>query len=76
MATEPRRRRPLRMVLHALLILAGVVGFLFTFFVSQGMFSGYPQYDTDWLGPAGMILIALIGGAAWIIDQRRIDDDD
>ncbi len=31
---------------------------------------------SDWLGPAAMILIALTGGVAWIIDQRRIHELD
>jgi hypothetical protein len=70
----PRTAR--RFLTRVLLIFVGVVGWLFTFFVSQGMFSGYPQYYSDWLGPAAMILIALTGGVAWTIDQRRIHDLD
>jgi H+/Cl- antiporter ClcA len=73
--TVPRPLRAARrFVTRALLIAVGVVGGLFAYFVCQGMFSGYPQYHTDWLGTAGMILIALTGGVAWIIDHRRIDD--
>ena len=47
----------------------------FCFFVCQGVFSGYPQYGTNILGPIGMFLIAITGGVAWIVDQRRIDAD-
>ena len=45
----------------------------FFFFVCQGVFSGYPQYGTNILGPLGMVLIVLTGGVAWLIDHRRID---
>ena len=36
---------------------------------------GLPQYHTAVLSIIGMILIALTGGVAWIIDERRIDAD-
>jgi hypothetical protein len=39
------------------------------------VFAGYPRYHTDMLSVIGMVLIALTGGVAWIIDERRIDDD-
>lgn len=41
----------------------------------MGTFAGYPQYHTDVLSVIGMVLIALTGGVAWIIDERRIDAD-
>jgi uncharacterized membrane protein YphA (DoxX/SURF4 family) len=46
--------------------------FLFLYFMCQGMFSGYPQYDTDLLSNVGLILVVLTGGAAWLIDERRL----
>jgi hypothetical protein len=57
------------------LTILGIVGGLFCYFVCQGMFSGYPRYHTGLLGFLGMILIAAIGGVAWLIDERRIRDD-
>lgn len=55
---------------------AGIVGGLLCYFVCQGMFAGYPRYHSGALSLAGMILIALIGGGAWILDERRIRDED
>jgi hypothetical protein len=40
------------------------------------MFAGYPKYHTATLSIIGMILIALIGGVAWALDERRIDADE
>ena len=62
-----------RFVRRLLLVVAGVIAGAFCFFVCQGVFSGYPQYGTNILGPLGMVLIALTGGVAWLIDHRRID---
>jgi hypothetical protein len=72
MSTEPPARR---FFARALLTLVGVIGGLFCFLVSQGVFAGYPEYHTELLSIIGVILIALTGGAAWIIDERRIDAD-
>jgi len=44
--------------------------------VCQGMFGGYPQIDSKLLTTLGMIAIALLGGIAWIVDERRRHDDD
>jgi hypothetical protein len=63
----------LQFVKRLLVVVVGVIAAAFCFFVCQGVFSGYPQYGTNILGPLGMFLIALTGGVAWIIDQRRID---
>jgi hypothetical protein len=74
---DPRRSRTvLRFVRRALLTLAGVVAALFCYFVCQGMFSGYPRYGTNILSYVGLFLICATGGLAWIIDHRRIHDDD
>jgi uncharacterized membrane protein YphA (DoxX/SURF4 family) len=76
MSTEPQAapaaRRPL---VRALLTVAGVIGGLFCYFVCQGMFAGYPQYHSDVLSIIGMVLIAATGGVAWVVDERRIRDD-
>jgi hypothetical protein len=63
-------------VRRASLTLLGVVGALFAYFVCQGMFTGYPQYGSTVLSYVGLFLICATGGFAWIIDHRRIDDDD
>ena len=77
MTTEsPTARRTAgRFLTRAMLILAGVIGGVLCEFVCQGVFAGYPRYHTQLLSIIGMILIALIGGAAWIIDERRINAD-
>jgi uncharacterized membrane protein YphA (DoxX/SURF4 family) len=75
--TEPRRSRTvLRFARRAVLTLAGVIVALFCYFVCQGMFSGYRQYGTNILGYIGLFLICATGGLAWIVDHRRIRDDE
>jgi hypothetical protein len=71
----PKTTRTGRSVTRALLTVVGVIVGLFLYFVCQGVFAGYPKYHTDVLSVIGMILIALTGGVAWIIDERRIDGD-
>jgi hypothetical protein len=72
-------RRPLgtarRFVIRTLLIVASVIGGLFCLFVCQSTFAGYPKYHSAVLSFICMVLIALTGGVAWIIDERRIDAD-
>jgi small-conductance mechanosensitive channel len=65
----------LRFLTRVLLTIVGVIVALFLYFVCQGVFAGYPKYHTGLLSMIGMTLIALTGGVAWIIDQRRIDAD-
>ncbi|WP_328522984.1 hypothetical protein [Kribbella sp. NBC_00359] len=65
-----------RWLVRMVLTVVGVIGGLFCYFVCQGMFSGYPEYHTEQLGFAGMILIALAGGIAWMIDEHRMHDDE
>jgi hypothetical protein len=69
-------RGPLRLFIRTLLTVAGVIGGLLCLFVCQNVFAGYPKYHSAVLSIIAMILIALTGGAAWIIDERRIDADD
>ena len=79
MTTEPQPVPPLttalRFLTRALLTIVGVIVGLFLYFVCQGVFAGYPEYHTELLSILGMILIALTGGVAWIIDERRSDAD-
>jgi hypothetical protein len=81
MATGPEvTRRPVRganrFVTRVALTALGVIVYLFLFFLCQRMFAGYPQYYTDVITNIAVVLIALTGGAAWILDERRIDADD
>jgi len=71
----PPLRTALRFLTRAVLTVVGTIVGLFLYFVCQGVFAGYPKYHTELLSIIGMILIALTGGVAWIIDQRRIDAD-
>ena len=71
--------RPLtagRVITRVLLTVAGTTGGLFCYFVCQGMFAGYPRYGTEILSWVGLLVIMAAGGAAWIIDHRRIEGDD
>jgi hypothetical protein len=72
--------RPLRAArrffIRTLLTVAGVIAGLFCLFLCGNMFAGYPRYHTALLSIIAMVLIALTGGVAWIIDERRIDADD
>jgi uncharacterized membrane protein YphA (DoxX/SURF4 family) len=58
----------------ACVVLTGVG--LFCYFVCQGMFSGYPKYHSQLLSIVGMVLVVLIGGVAWAVDEHRMRDDD
>jgi hypothetical protein len=60
---------------RALWIVVGVLGGVLSYSVCIGIFAGYPQYYTNVLSIIGMVILALTGGVAWIIDERRIDDD-
>ncbi|GAA1657961.1 hypothetical protein GCM10009744_58910 [Kribbella alba] len=80
MSTEPQLvRRPLvvarRLITRVVQILLGVIGGAICFFVSQGVFAGYPKYHTYLLTIIGVILIATTGAVAWFIDERRDDAD-
>ncbi len=49
---------------------------LLAYCVSQGMFGGYRQIHSQLLTTLGMIAIAVTGGIAWIVDERRPHDDE
>ncbi|TPQ19440.1 cytochrome d ubiquinol oxidase subunit II [Streptomyces sporangiiformans] len=66
---------PLRVVLRLLAAVVWTVLGLLAYFVCQGMFGGYRQIHSQLLTTLGMIAIALTGGIAWIVDERRPHDD-
>ncbi|MEJ1109526.1 MULTISPECIES: hypothetical protein [unclassified Kribbella] len=66
----------MRLVTRTVLTVVGVVVAWTLYCVCQGMFSGYPKYHSQLLSIVGMVLIALTGGIAWIIDEHRMHDDD
>jgi len=65
-----------RLLARTVLAVGGVVVGWLLYCVCQGMFSGYPKHYGRLLSIAGMVLIALTGGIAWIIDEHRMHDDD
>jgi hypothetical protein len=80
MTTEHRPVQPppptaRRFFTRTVLAVVSVIGGLFCLFLCQNTFAGYPKYHSAVLSIIGMILIALTGGVAWIIDERRIDAD-
>jgi hypothetical protein len=76
-AAESTRSMPLvRIVVRIAAALAWTVLALVAYFICQGMFGGYPRLHSQLLTTLGMIGIALTGGIAWIVDERRPHDDD
>ena len=83
--TDPDRTAPLgarsrRSPVHVLGRVLYAIGlFLLAnllFWICDGWFSGYPQAHSALLTIFAMVAIALTGGVIWIIDERRIRDDD
>jgi hypothetical protein len=64
-----------RFLTRAVLTVVGVIGGLVCLFICQNVFAGYPKYHSAVLSIIVMILIALTGGLAWVLDERRIDAD-
>lgn len=71
MPVKTRTRRAWHGLVRAALTVVGIAGGLVCYFVCQGMFAGYPKYHSGQLSTAGMIVMSLVGGAAWIVDERR-----
>jgi len=65
-----------RLLTRTVLAVVSVVVAWLLYCVCQGMFSCCPKYHSHLLSVVGMILIALTGGIAWIIDEHRMHDDD
>ena len=77
MTSKPRPLRAARRILvKTLLIIAGTIGAILLYFLCERVFAGYPQYGTDILTYIGLTLVMVTGGAARIIDQRRLDTDE
>lgn len=77
MISEPRPLRAARRTLvKTVLIIAGTIGAILLYFLCERVFAGYPQYGTDILTYIGLTLVMATGGAAWIVDQRRINADE
>jgi hypothetical protein len=75
-AREPRPQRTVRRFLTgAVSTVVAVVGGVLSYFVCMGTFAGYPRYHTDTLSDIVIVLLALTGGVAWIVDERRADAD-
>ena len=65
-----------RLLTRIVLTVTSVIVACLLYCICQGMFSGYPKYHSQLLSIVGMILVALTGGVAWIIDEHRMHDDD
>lgn len=65
-----------RIVLRLLAVVGWTVLGLLLFGVCEGVFDGCPQFHSQLLTTVGMIAIALTGGIAWIVDERRPHDDE
>ena len=83
--TEPRRsdadrpgttRGPLRAIAAVLKALGYTVVAIVVYAISMDVFSGYPQVHSLLLDIIAMVLVAVTGGLAWIIDERRDHGDD
>jgi formate hydrogenlyase subunit 3/multisubunit Na+/H+ antiporter MnhD subunit len=74
--TDQRKRGPLRSTLRVFGVIGLTLLAIVLYFICDNMFSGYPQYHTELLSWIAMIIISLIGGIAWIVDERRHRDDD
>ena len=69
-------RAPLRAAAAVLKALAYTVVAIVVYAICIDMFSGYPQVHSLLLNIIAMVLIALTGGLAWIIDERRDHGDE
>jgi hypothetical protein len=66
----------LRMIRRVLLTIAAIIFGTVLYFFCARVFAGYPQYGTEFLTDVGVGLTMLTFGVAWVIDQRRIDEDE
>ncbi|MFD4603323.1 hypothetical protein ACFWPQ_35520 [Streptomyces sp. NPDC058464] len=67
---------PVRVLLRVLAAVVWTVLGLFAYFVCQGMFGGYREIHSGLLTTLGMVAIAVTGGIAWIVDERRPHGDE
>jgi hypothetical protein len=69
------RNRPVRLLLRVLAGTGWTVLGVLAYVVSQGSLGGYPRFHSALLTTLGMVAIAATGGIAWLLDERRPDDD-
>jgi magnesium-transporting ATPase (P-type) len=69
-------RRMLRAVVTVVKALVWTAVGALAYVTCQGMFGGYPKIHSALLTTIGMILIAVTGGLAWILDERRGHGDE
>ena len=67
--------RFLRLIGRILASVGWIVCGTVAYFICQGMSGGYPNIHSRALTRLGMVLIAVTGAVAWIVDERRDDDD-
>jgi apolipoprotein N-acyltransferase len=53
----------------------GVLGFVL-YWVCDGLFDGFPKYNTYFWTWFFVIALVLFGAVVWIVDERRHRDDD
>jgi hypothetical protein len=53
----------------------GILGFVL-YWVCDGLFDGFPKYNTYFWTWFVVIALVLFGAVVWIIDERRHSDDD
>lgn len=73
--TDHTPPRPLRVLLRIVAGIGWTILGTLAYFICQGAFGGYPKIHSALLTAFGMIAIALIGGIAWLVDERRPHDD-
>jgi uncharacterized membrane protein len=69
-------RTPVRLVLRLLAAAGWTVLAFVLYWICEGIFEGYPQAHSKLLVTLAMLAVALTGGIAWIVDDRRPHDDD
>jgi hypothetical protein len=66
---------PIRWVLRVIRAVALTLLAIVLFWVCDRIFAGYPQAHSALLTDLAVLVMALIGGITWIIDERRPHDD-
>jgi TM2 domain-containing membrane protein YozV len=53
----------------------GILGFVL-YWVCDGLFDGFPKYNSYFWTWVVVIALCLFGAVVWIVDERRHSDDD